>query len=110
MAPGRALPVLGSSSTMRIPVQYEPNDIHSLPSARRLDAFDPAVLERADSTTEDNAAGGSVHALVWGRDTKPETVAAFLRKVDADLLITGHIPCEQGFAVPNDQQLILDSR
>src|SRR5690348_4047056 len=29
-----ALPVLGSSSTMRMPVQYEPNAIHSLPSAR----------------------------------------------------------------------------
>ena len=29
-------------------------------------------------------------------------------KVDADLLITGHIPCEKGFEVPNDRQVILD--
>ena len=35
--------------------------------------------------------------------------AAFLQKVDADLLITGHVPCENGFDVPNDRQLILDS-
>src|SRR3954469_20042474 len=34
VAPGRAFPVTGLSSTMRMPVQYEPNDIHSLPSAR----------------------------------------------------------------------------
>ena len=27
---------------------------------------------------------------------------------NADLLITGHVPCEKGFAVPNDRQVILD--
>jgi hypothetical protein len=32
-----------------------------------------------------------------------------LQKVDADLLITGHISCEQGFFAPNERQLILDS-
>jgi hypothetical protein len=29
--------------------------------------------------------------------------------MDADLLITGHIPCERGFETPNDRQLILDA-
>jgi hypothetical protein len=82
---------------------------HSLPSARRLDAFDPAVLERDELTETDLNLGGAAHALVWGRDTKAATAAAFLAKVDADLLITGHIPCEQGFEVPNERQLILDS-
>src|SRR5262245_11978251 len=41
---------------------------HSLPSAVRLPAFDPAALER-DSAEADLKPGGSAYALVWGRDT-----------------------------------------
>jgi hypothetical protein len=82
---------------------------HSLPNASRLDAFDLGVLERDEHTHDDLGGSGSVHALVWGRDTSPENVAAFLAKVDADLLVTGHIPCDEGFDVPNDRQLVLDS-
>ncbi|HTU90686.1 MAG TPA: metallophosphoesterase [Gemmataceae bacterium] len=82
---------------------------HSLPPASRLETFDPAVLERDVSTESDVKPGGSVHALVWGRDTRAETAAAFLAKMDADLLISGHVPCDNGFDTPNDRQLILDS-
>lgn len=82
---------------------------HSLPSARRLENFDPARLTDEEVTEADRLPGGFVHALVWGRDTRTETVEAFLHKVDADLLITGHIPSEKGFAVPNERQLILDA-
>ncbi len=82
---------------------------HSLPPASLLSSFDPAVLEHDETIDADCVPGGAVHALVWGRDTRPETVAAFLQKMDADLLITGHIPCDRGFDVPNDRQLILDS-
>ncbi len=82
---------------------------HSLPPASRLEDFDPAALEHEVSTEADMVPGGSVHSLVWGRDTRAETVAAFLAKMDADLLISGHVPCDNGFDVPNDRQLILDS-
>jgi hypothetical protein len=82
---------------------------HSLPPASRLEKFDPAALEQDVSTEADLVPGGAVHALVWGRDTRAETAAAFLAKMDADLLITGHVPCEKGFDTPNDRQLILDS-
>lgn len=82
---------------------------HSLPPASRLPEFDPAALERDDTAEADCLPGGSVHSLVWGRDTRPETAVAFLRKVDADLLVTGHVPCDAGFDAPNDRQLILDS-
>lgn len=82
---------------------------HSLPNSRRLATFDPAVLERFPSPAEELQPGGSVHAMVWGRDTSRETAAEFLRKVDADLLITGHIPCADGFMAPNDRQIILDA-
>jgi hypothetical protein len=82
---------------------------HSLPPASRLEDFDPAVLERDVSTEADVVPGGAVHSLVWGRDTRAETAAAFLARMDADLLISGHVPCDNGFDVPNDRQLILDS-
>jgi hypothetical protein len=81
---------------------------HSLPTSSKLAAFDPAALERDVSTTEDLHAGGSIYSLVWGRDTQPETAAEFLRRVDADLLIAGHIGCDRGFDLPNDRQIILD--
>jgi hypothetical protein len=82
---------------------------HSLPGALWLDKFDPAVLERDIHEAADLKSGGAVHSLVWGRDTDGPHVKAFLHKVDADLLVTGHIPCEKGFDVPNDRQVILDS-
>ena len=81
---------------------------HSLPPARHLAAFDPAALERDVPLNGDMLPGGSLHSLVWGRDTSLENVTEFLRRVDADLLITGHIPCDNGFDVPNERQLILE--
>ncbi len=81
---------------------------HSLPSAARLFVFDPAILEQEAHASADMRFGGAVYALVWGRDSSAENAEAFLRKVDADLLITGHIASDQGFAVPNERQLILD--
>jgi hypothetical protein len=83
---------------------------HSLPSAARLEKFDPAILKQEATPFEELEPGGSIHALLWGRDTRAETAAAFLHKVDADLLITGHIPCPNGYDVPNDRQVILDAQ
>jgi hypothetical protein len=82
---------------------------HSLPPESRLEAFDLAALERDPSEEADLLPSGSVHSLVWGRDTRLSTAQAFLRKVDADWLLTGHIPCETGWEAPNEVQLILDS-
>ncbi|HEV3079999.1 MAG TPA: metallophosphoesterase [Gemmataceae bacterium] len=82
---------------------------HSLPSASKMSEFDPAKLEWDVHDENDLRPGGSIHTLVWGRDTREETAAAFLQKVGADLLITGHIPCGQGFEAPNSRQLILDA-
>ncbi len=82
---------------------------HSIPSGKRMETFDPALLERDDLQPAELLQGGAIHALVWGRNVTAANAAAFLHKVDADLLITGHIPCPAGFEVPNDRQLILDS-
>ncbi|MBY0523197.1 MAG: metallophosphoesterase [Gemmataceae bacterium] len=82
---------------------------HSLPSARNLDTFDPTLLKRLAVDGHEWKPGGTLHSLLWGRDTSLGNVEAFLRKVDADLLISGHIPCDNGFTVPNPRQLILDT-
>ncbi len=79
---------------------------HTLPSP--ASDFNPACLQRDRYEEAELAPGGAVYALLWGRDCSAANAAAFLAKLDADLLITGHIPCQQGFAVPNDRQVILD--
>lgn len=81
---------------------------HSLPNRIALESFDTAVLERDKSDEADMLPGGSVYSLLWGRDTREQTAADFLARMGADLLITGHIPCEKGFDVPNGRQVILD--
>jgi hypothetical protein len=82
---------------------------HSLPQFARADSFQPLLLEEEDVADSEWRLGGSLHSLIWGRDTSEETVTQFLGKVDADLLITGHIAAPEGYAVPNSRQLILDS-
>jgi hypothetical protein len=81
---------------------------HSLPPPKWLDSFDAALLEQDSTDGAAFATGGTVYALLWGRDTTADHVVAFLARVDADLLITGHIPCDKGFDVPNGRQIILD--
>ncbi len=81
---------------------------HSLPSTRALPLFDPARLERETYQDKDLQPGGSVHSLLWGRDTSADAATNFLRKMGAELLVSGHIACDTGFAAPNDRQLVLD--
>jgi hypothetical protein len=88
-----------------------PNNVivsHSLPPARAMDLFDPGRLELDVYEEADLAPGGTVHSLLWGRDTSPINAADFLRKMGAELLVSGHIASETGFAVPNDRQVIVD--
>jgi hypothetical protein len=81
---------------------------HSLPPGSRGNSFDPTLLEEAAPDGSLWKPGGALHSFLWGRDIRPEAARAFLARMDADLLITGHIPCPQGFMVPNEQQIILD--
>jgi hypothetical protein len=83
---------------------------HSLPAAKHLPAFDLDRVRDEALRPEDLVLGGWFHALVWGRDTSLANVAAYLQKVDGDLLINGHIPCDEGYSVPNDRQIILDCK
>lgn len=81
---------------------------HSLPRARNLEAFDLKVLEADAVAREEFSSGGSVHSLVWGRDTSEANSDAFLKKVDADRLVTGHIVQDEGFAFASPRHLIVD--
>jgi hypothetical protein len=82
---------------------------HSLPSSLNLTSSFLACLEKKGPAEADLLPGGCVHALVWGRDVSQANAEAFLKHVDADLLISGHIPSNAGFATPNDRQIILDA-
>lgn len=81
---------------------------HSLPATRSLALFEPARLERDTYADEDLQPGGSLHSLLWGRDTSAETATNFLRKMGSELLVSGHVACHEGFAMPNDRQVIVD--
>jgi hypothetical protein len=81
---------------------------HTLPSAKYAENFALDLLKRDEHAPEDLLAKGRVYALLWGRDVSATNVEAFLRKVDCDWLVSGHIPFEQGFATPNERQIILD--
>jgi hypothetical protein len=81
---------------------------HSLPAGRAMAMFDPARLLAEKYDDADLQAGGSVHSLLWGRDTTRENVTAFLAKMDADLLVSGHIASDEGYSIPNDRQVIVD--
>jgi hypothetical protein len=82
---------------------------HTLPAAKVVERFSLDVIEAEPIADEEYVLGGVVHGLVWGRDTSQANVEAFLARVEADWLISGHIPCERGFATPNTRQIILDA-
>jgi hypothetical protein len=82
---------------------------HSIPEARHLATFDPSVFERMGLSEEDLGKGSSVYQLVWGRDVREETATRFAEMMDVEILVTGHIAQEAGYAIPNSKQIILDS-
>lgn len=81
---------------------------HTLVPAKHLAGFRVSQLEQDAYTDKDLQPGGVVYSILWGRDTDAATVATFLQRVGADLLVTGHIPADDGFTVPNDRQVTLD--
>ncbi|MGE3804792.1 MAG: metallophosphoesterase [Gemmataceae bacterium] len=82
---------------------------HSLPRAALINHFELAMIEQEHHPQREWITGGILHGVVWGRDNSLPVVLDYLRRVDSDLLITGHIPCENGYDTPNNRQLILDS-
>ena len=82
---------------------------HSFPESTDLDmGFDATILESNSLAEIGEGQSDSLHDLVWGRDGDEETARRFAAIVNADLLITGHMPCLEGYRSPNPLQLILD--
>ena len=81
---------------------------HSLPPARLMPQFDSLRLEVDSYEPADLAPGGPVHSVLWGRDTAADNAAEYLRRMDADFLVSGHIASDDGFSVPNARQVIVD--
>jgi hypothetical protein len=81
---------------------------HTIPDPRDVEKFDPSVLDADTWPPEWTARGGPIYGITWGRNTDPENVDAFAQIVDADLFITGHQPCDEGFRQANHRQIIID--
>lgn len=81
---------------------------HSIPPGAVLDRFDLEIFDVPSVHEDERGKGSSFHHLVWGRDVSEETSRRFAQMVDADLLVTGHIAQPEGFAIPNDRQVIVD--
>src|SRR5260221_416162 len=77
---------------------------------RLLVKADPAAHLRDPTADADVAPGGSLYSVVWGRDVREETLAGYLKRMDADRLISGHIPCDRGVERPSPGHVILDSQ
>lgn len=81
--------------------------LHSLPKECDERPFQRALFER-EITPADCECGGALSLLVWGRDFRQENVDAFAVQSGAELFVTGHEPCQHGFAAPNTRQVVLD--
>jgi hypothetical protein len=81
---------------------------HTIPDPIDVDKLDIKVFDAETWTPEWMARGGPIYGLTWGRNTDPENVDKFAAIVDADLFITGHQPCDDGFRQANHRQIIID--
>ena len=81
---------------------------HTIVPARDLPTFDPMRLLDETYDEKDYQPGGISYGIVWGRDTEQTTVDTFLRKVEANFVVTGHIATSDGYQIPNTKQIILD--
>jgi Calcineurin-like phosphoesterase len=81
---------------------------HTIPDPLDLENFDVAVFDADQWSDQSMARHGAVYAITWGRSTEPETIDRFAELVDADLFITGHQPCDEGFRQANHRQIIID--
>ena len=83
---------------------------HSVPPDDMLPTFDYSIFSREQLVGPDYAKKvGPVYGLVWGRRTTPAGVDAFLEQVGCKLIVTGHQPQDEGFALNGDKHLIVAS-
>lgn len=82
---------------------------HTLPDGRAMEKFDLSVLDAAQWPRESMERGGTIYAMTWGRDTSAEQADRLAEMFDAELFVTGHHPCDEGYRAANHRHLILDA-
>ncbi len=82
---------------------------HSLPADDQMEGFDFSIFNRPLTGPDYKRRVGSVYQLIWGRNTTPAGATAFANKVGARVLITGHQPQEDGYAINGPRHLIVAS-
>jgi Calcineurin-like phosphoesterase len=81
---------------------------HTIPDPIDLETFDVGIFEADEWSGEAKSRHGAVYAITWGRNTDADNADRFAELVDADLFITGHTPCEEGYRQANHRQIIID--
>lgn len=82
---------------------------HSLPSARMMNHFDPAIFDR-DLASDDYAAPfGTAHLMVWGRSHTPEQIEQLATRWNVDLFCLGHEHVEDGILIKPPRIVVLNS-
>ena len=81
---------------------------HTIPDPRDVDQLDVSVFDAETWPQSWMARGGPIYGLTWGRCVDDENIDKFAEIVDADLFITGHQPCDEGFRQANRRQIIID--
>lgn len=97
-------------SSMLLAVKL-PNDImlcHSLPAPRKMQSFDPEVINR-DPTPTDYDTAGSAHDLVWGRHHTEEQTQKLAEIWGVKNFILGHQPADMGWDQQTENALVLNS-
>jgi hypothetical protein len=80
---------------------------HTLPENVDARGFDTSLLSRTLGPAELKE-NSPLFQFIWGRDFRQANAEAFAKAVQAKVLIHGHEPCDAGFQVPNNVQIILD--
>lgn len=89
-----------------------PNGIfccHSLPNDAQIETFDYTVFDRELTGADYARRTGPVYQLIWGRGVTPGGVALFAEEMQADIILTGHQPQEDGYNVNGPQHMIIAS-
>ena len=81
---------------------------HSLPGDRRVEQFDPQVMERPLQLT-DCQKPGSAYILTWGRNMSARVLDQMAGVFDVDLFVVGHQPQPEGWHQADPNLLIIAS-
>ena len=81
---------------------------HSLPAPNREDIAGVEIFDRP-YRPEDMRRGGPLYEWTWGRGHTPEQLDALAERLDVELFVLGHQPCETGYRLVGDRCVLLST-